>query len=53
MHTCPECGSACTCGGDIEDHNTGDGEFAQGCTCCAELPVDDDDVYWVPDELED
>jgi len=21
MHTCPECGQACTCNGDIEDHD--------------------------------
>ena len=24
MHTCPSCGQACYCCGDIEDHDTGD-----------------------------
>lgn len=30
MHTCPECGQACTCCADIEDHDTGD-EFVEEC----------------------
>lgn len=33
MHTCPDCGAACSCGGDIEDHDTG-GEFVMGCDHC-------------------
>ena len=36
MHSCPECGSACYCGGDIDDIDTGDEEAEDGCTCCAE-----------------
>lgn len=24
MHSCPECGQACYCGGDIEDHENED-----------------------------
>lgn len=27
MHTCPECGQACSCSGDIEDHDTGDENY--------------------------
>ena len=23
MHTCPECGQACYCNGDIDDHDNG------------------------------
>ena len=30
MHECPECGQACGCSGDIEDHDTG-GEFYEDC----------------------
>lgn len=26
MHTCPNCGQACYCCGDIEDHETGEDE---------------------------
>jgi hypothetical protein len=29
MHTCPDCGQACYCNGDLEDHDTGEDE---GCT---------------------
>jgi hypothetical protein len=31
MHTCPDCGQACSCSGDFEDHDTGD-EFE--CVHC-------------------
>lgn len=38
-HTCPDCGQCCHCGGDFEDHETGDSE---NCTHCPEgLPEDD------------
>jgi hypothetical protein len=30
-HDCPQCGQACNCSGDIEDHDTGE-EFADDCT---------------------
>lgn len=33
MHTCPECGQACSCAGDCEDHDTGD-EFYVDCEHC-------------------
>ncbi len=31
MHDCPECGQACGCSGDLEDHDTGE-EFYEDCT---------------------
>lgn len=44
MHSCPECFSACTCSGDIEDHDTGE-EFAVACVhCFGEDGEDDDDM---------
>lgn len=30
MHSCPECGQACYCGGDIDDHENENAE--DGCT---------------------
>lgn len=48
MHSCPECGQACYCSGDIEDHDTGE-EYTGICTCCAgrnnipDSPEDDQD----------
>jgi len=45
MHTCPECGQACSCCGDIEDHDTGE-ECTEECVhfmLCDGLAVDDDD----------
>ncbi len=42
MHTCPECGQACYCGGDIDDIEVGDTEAEDNCTCCAEGGQDDD-----------
>ena len=45
MHTCPDCGQACSCCGDIEDHDTGD-EFGEVCEhhleCEADHDYDDD-----------
>jgi hypothetical protein len=58
MHSCPECGSACHCNGDIDDIDVGDEEAEDNCTCCAEgvFQEDDDDDYdpWAddPDEYE-
>lgn len=40
MHTCPNCGQACYCNGDIEDHDTGD-EFA----CDHWLECESDDLF--------
>jgi hypothetical protein len=31
MHSCPSCGQACYCFGDIEDHDTGD-EYTDVCS---------------------
>ena len=45
MHSCPECGSACYCGGDIDDAEVGDEEAEDSCTHCAEGDVDDDEDY--------
>ncbi len=40
MHTCPECGQACYCHGDIEDHeNENEEEF---CTHECEEDTDDE-----------
>ena len=43
MHSCPECGQACYCGGDIDDIDAGDEEAEDNCTCCAEGTVDHED----------
>lgn len=42
MHACPECGQACSCAGDCEDHDTGD-EFYEECEHCMDGDFDDDD----------
>lgn len=45
MHTCPECGQACTCCGDIEDHDTG-AEFQEECVHfmrCDGLAMDEEE----------
>lgn len=41
MHECPECGQACGCSGDIEDHDTGDEFYEDCCHECAEEQDDD------------
>ena len=45
MHDCPECGMACYCSGDIEDHDTGP-EFVLDCTCCLDRRDEVDDQDW-------
>jgi len=49
MHTCPECGQACTCGGDIDDIMFEDSRAARLCRhwdkCNEEYPDD-----WFDDE---
>lgn len=43
MHTCPDCGQACYCHGDIEDHEN---EFeANNCVHECEYEFDDDEDY--------
>ena len=44
MHTCPDCGQACSCAGDVEDHDTGD-EFYEECYHCDGAEFDDDDGF--------
>lgn len=47
MHSCPGCGEACYCCGDIDDIDTGDEEAEDNCTHCMgedwELEIADDD----------
>ena len=43
MHSCPECGQACYCGGDIDDIDTGDEEAADNCTHPAECGDEHED----------
>jgi hypothetical protein len=33
-HDCPECGSRCHCGGDIDDLVFNDTQYEARCTCC-------------------
>jgi hypothetical protein len=48
-HTCPECGSICYCGGDIDDAEIPDDEAEENCTCCLDDSDDGDDY----DDLDD
>ena len=41
MHDCPECGQACYCCGDIEDHDTGE-RYTLVCECCFDAESVDD-----------
>lgn len=46
MHSCPICGSACYCTGDIEDHDTVD-EYDTFCGHCEEDKLGGDGPeYW-------
>ncbi len=40
MHSCPECGQACYCNGDVDDIDVGDEEAEDNCTHCAEGEVE-------------
>lgn len=43
-HSCPDCGQACYCGGDIDDLFFEDSEEAIRCNHCPlDYPTDDDD----------
>lgn len=42
MHICPECGMACSCSGDIEDHDTGDEFYVECSHDCMEDDDEDD-----------
>jgi hypothetical protein len=53
MHSCPECGQACYCSGDIDDIDAGDEEATDACTHCAEGDSDgeeDDDFHEFDDD---
>ena len=41
MHTCPDCGQACYCGGDIDDIDTGDIDAVDECTHDCQEPEDE------------
>jgi len=43
MHTCPECGLACHCCGDIDDIDVGDEEAEDHCVCCAGGETDEEE----------
>lgn len=43
MHDCPECGQACYCSGDIEDHDT-DEQYVDICYHCDGSDDDLDDL---------
>ncbi len=45
MHSCPDCGQACCCGGDFEDHENED--LADACVhlCAEDEPFDELDGY--------
>jgi hypothetical protein len=48
-HSCPNCGQACYCGGDIDDIVFEESEFTAGCTCCP----DEDDGWLDADDTSD
>ena len=48
MHTCPDCGQACYCCGDIDDCEMNTEETYINCVCCLEGGSDYDG-----DELDD
>jgi hypothetical protein len=41
MHSCPNCGQACYCNGDIDDIEVDD-SAADACTHCDDHDLDDD-----------
>ena len=48
MHSCPECGQACYCNGDIDDIEA-DPTAADRCDCCADNEDDTGDDEAVED----
>lgn len=43
MHTCPDCGQACYCHGDIEDHDTGEDDQCEHYHECGSDDLFDDE----------
>lgn len=50
-HSCPECGCACYCGGDIDDICFD--EAPSGCSCCLGSDFDEDEDYEYDERDED
>jgi hypothetical protein len=51
-HSCPDCGQACYCGGDIDDTLDVDPAAEQACTHCSRVGLEsdeDDHYYYDPD----
>lgn len=44
MHTCPDCGQACYCHGDIDDHDTGEDDRCEHYLECNDGEYSDDDA---------
>ncbi len=42
MHTCPNCGQACYCCGDIDDHETGEDENCEHWLECEDEMNEED-----------
>ena len=54
MHTCPTCGQACCCNGDIDDILFDeDGTAYENCTCCPDDGGDDEYDDWPYDDVEE
>lgn len=51
-HSCPECGQACYCGGDIDDCFFGGTDEEDNCDHCPDGYVDNDDDFYCPDDDE-
>lgn len=45
-HSCPECGSLCFCGGDIDDCQFEGTPEEKACNHCLDKWEDDDYVNW-------
>lgn len=53
MHTCPDCGQACYCGADCDDHDTGD-ECVEDCIHYLRCEnTMEDDGGWEPEGWEE
>lgn len=53
-HSCPECGEACYCGGEVDDILIEDPEQEDACTHCSEAGFDDEDEDdWYDDDDEE
>jgi hypothetical protein len=52
-HSCPECGQACYCNGDIDDCLLDDEAAVIACTCCPDGCDDEDFDYDVEVDLDD